>query len=187
MSSSNQSATISRTKGYLSVGDCFPSIFNHHNVPIKDTINRIDLSIAAESSWSSLNEVKIFIGQENPTFMRSDLLQDSARTWVIFDDRTDSIEIDELHVNGNGNLAFASNHSMMKYFTAGNLVGDYTGMLHVGPGQNVSVLSAPNSIIATSVSAYKVSSHNILNFCIANFGCISNDQSGISLPFHHLD
>ena len=142
--------------GYLPVGDCFPSIFHHHNVPIKDSVNKIDVSLAAESSWSSVNEIKIYIGKDNPTYVPYDLLQDSARTWVIFDDDSDMIEVSELQLNGNGNLAFANNGSAMKFFTAGKLVGDHTGTLHIGPKQSVSINSAPNSIMATSVFAYQV-------------------------------
>ena len=98
----------------------------------------------------------MFIGRESPTYIPYDLLEASARTWVIFDDDSTSIEISELQLNGNGNLAFANNGSVQTYFTVSKLTGDHTGSLHIGPQQNVSILSVPNSIVATSVFAYQV-------------------------------
>ena len=98
------------------------------------------------------------MGRLNPTYTPYDLLEASARTWVIFDGDDHSIEISELQLNGNGNLAIANNGSEQAYFTIGKLAGDHTGSLHIGPQQNVSILSAPNSIISTSVLAYKVMS-----------------------------
>ena len=123
---------------------------------IKDSVKRIDVSLAADDTWSSVNEIKLFMGRENPTYVPYDLLESSARTWIIFDSDSLATEVNELQLNGNGNLAFSNNGSLQTYFTVGKLVGDHTGSLHVGPQQNVSITSAPNSIIATSIHAYQV-------------------------------
>lgn len=168
VSSTNHSETINRTNGYLPVGNCFPSLFEHYNVAIEDTVSKIDVTIAADnvSDWSSLTEIKIYMGRERPTYLPYDLLQDSARTWIIYGRESNDIEVDELQLSGNGNLAFASNDSTSTHFKARNLVGDQTGTIHVGPHQNVTIFSAPNSIIATSLYAYQVHSSYFIFMCL---------------------
>ena len=158
MSSGNATHSSNNTNGYVAIGDCFAGIYYHHNVNIKRAVSKIDLLIKAISSWASLNEVKIYIGRDNPTYMPYDLLQDSARTWVILEDTLESTEISELKISGKGNLAFFNNGSLHSSFVVRKISGDQTGTMHIGKGQHISMQSAPNSIVPTSVTAYQVSS-----------------------------
>ena len=89
--------------------------------------------------------------------MPYDLLQDSARTWLILDDQDSSnTTISELQLTGNGHLAIANNGTRHTSLQLSKMTGDFTATLHVGRNQSVSVHSMPNSILSASIFAYQV-------------------------------
>ena len=144
------------TNDFIPIAECFNGIYHLHKVQVKARVGTITVKIKADSGWASLNEIRLFIGQDSPSYDASDLMQDSSRTWILLNPREgQNTTIDEVHVTGNAHLVvYRKNES--ETMTISKLVGDFTGTMHIGQNQTISVQSTPNSIVSESVYSYKV-------------------------------
>jgi len=105
----------------------------------------------------SLNELELYIGQDDPSqLVSSNLQQDSSRSWIIFDNAVTSyFELDVLEIRGKAHLGVQNNRGGVQFVVA-EYKGDFSGILHIGKEQAVNFSLSNISLVPFSVNALQV-------------------------------
>lgn len=147
---------MNRTPTRISTRHCFNTgIFQ--DILIGSVVTSIEIQLTALEKHSSLNDIQLFIGQDNVVFEGQNLVQDSSRTWLVPDERDPQVfEFDFLEISSSAHLGLQSSSTFDGSLTVGQLSGDHTGTLHVGVKQNVALTASSSTVLPFNVQTYRV-------------------------------
>ena len=104
-----------------------------------------------------MSEIKLFIGRDTGDFNERNIVQDSARTWLVpEDDQFGGFEFDFLHISGSAHLGILPQPSHTGSMVVDEVSGDHTGSLHIGSQQKVNISSQEMTVLPFNVQTYKV-------------------------------
>ena len=147
---------INFTPSGVSSGGCFNTgIFQ--DIMINNETTSIEISLQALEKYTSLSEIKLFIGRDNGDFTEDNIVQDSARTWLVpSKNQSTGFEFDFLQISGSAHLGILPRPKFNGKMVVSEVNGDHTGSLHVGSQQMVNISSQKTVVLPFNVQTYKV-------------------------------
>ena len=156
VSVTKQQGKINLTPSGVSTANCFNTgVFK--DIAINSDISSIEIQLRRPENYTSLSEIKIFTGRDTGDFIEGNILQDSARTWLVPEPGlSDGFEFDFLKISGSAHVGLLSVPSSNGSMVVGELSGDHTGSLHVGAHQTVNMSAQEMTVLPFNVQTYKV-------------------------------
>ena len=132
------------------------------DVTINNEITSIEIQLRALEKYISLSEIKLFIGRDSGDFKQGNIVEDSARTWLVPDISND-LEFDYLQISGSAHVGILQLPSFNRSMIVNEVIGDHTGSLHVGAQQIVNISEHKFTVLPFNVQTYKVRISQVFN------------------------
>jgi hypothetical protein len=120
------------------------------DLPVRRLASSYVLTLIRRTGSSiALSSLETFVDGVNASSRYIFIDQDSARTWIRPLPNQTTIYVDMLEIIGGAQIAFRSHDPVNAPaidITLANVTGDFTGVLHVGPHQSVTVLNTPPDV-----------------------------------------
>jgi len=142
---------IPTSGSFTQVSNCFNTGV-YYDVPVNANASVIVLQLQGDSvgnRYTCVARVQIFVGRDHIFAQPTELLQDSARTWLI--PPVQNLFLDSLVVNMGAHLAMQNG---VQSITVGQIQGDFTGVLHASIGQSIVLSSVKDLAGHSPVSIY---------------------------------
>ena len=147
---------INLTPSSISSSGCFNTgVFK--DIAINSEITSIEIKLQALERYVSLSEIMLYIGRDSGDFSEKNIIQDSARTWLLPENsQSDSLDFDFLQISGSAHVGILPQPSNNGSIVVREVSGDHTGSLHVGFEQMLNISTPNRTVLPFNMQTYKV-------------------------------